>query len=94
VQGVGGCISCCEYHSVLSLDYDERTRILEHLLTTSYNMIKKQMQGGDPSYRTSSGQHLLAAAEASESDADNSRIKLTHRCDNGHADESYMGRQD
>ncbi|KIR27762.1 solute carrier family 25 (mitochondrial folate transporter), member 32 [Cryptococcus deuterogattii 99/473] len=30
-----------------------------------YNMIKKQMQGGDPSYRTSSGQHLLAAAEAS-----------------------------
>lgn len=29
-------------------------------------MIKKQMQGGDPSYRTSSGQHLLAAAEASE----------------------------
>jgi hypothetical protein len=26
------------------------------------------MQGGDPSYRTSSGQHLLAAAEASESD--------------------------
>jgi len=35
-------------------------------LTISYNMIKKQMQGGDPSYRTSSGQHLLAAAEASE----------------------------
>ena len=33
----------------------------------SYNMIKKQMQGGDPNYRTSSGQHLLAAAEASES---------------------------
>jgi solute carrier family 25 folate transporter 32 len=32
-------------------------------------MIKKQMQGGDPSYRTSSGQHLLAAAEASESNA-------------------------
>ncbi|WVQ83724.1 hypothetical protein IAT38_005868 [Cryptococcus sp. DSM 104549] len=30
-----------------------------------YNMIKKQMQGGDPSYRTTSGQHLLAAAEAS-----------------------------
>ncbi|WVQ95278.1 hypothetical protein IAU59_002373 [Kwoniella sp. CBS 9459] len=30
-----------------------------------YNMIKKQMQGGDPNYRTSSGQHLLAAAEAS-----------------------------
>ena len=27
------------------------------------------MQGGDPSYRTTSGQHLLAAAEASESDA-------------------------
>jgi hypothetical protein len=52
------------------------------------------MQGGDPSYRTSSGQHLLAAAEASESDADNGSIKLTYRCDNGHADESYMGRQD
>ena len=31
----------------------------------SYNMIKKQMQGGDPTYRTSAGQHLLAAAEAS-----------------------------
>ncbi|TXT15614.1 hypothetical protein VHUM_00117 [Vanrija humicola] len=30
-----------------------------------YNMIKKQMQGGDPTYRTSAGQHLLAAAEAS-----------------------------
>ncbi|KAK6911054.1 hypothetical protein I203_105089 [Kwoniella mangroviensis CBS 8507] len=30
-----------------------------------YNMIKKQMQGGDPNYRTTSGQHLLAAAEAS-----------------------------
>lgn len=29
-------------------------------------MIKKQMQGDDPTYRTSSGQHLLAAAEASE----------------------------
>lgn len=29
-------------------------------------MIKKQMQGGDPTYVTSSGQHLLAAAEASE----------------------------
>lgn len=28
-------------------------------------MIKKQMQGGDPAYRTSAGQHLLAAAEAS-----------------------------
>jgi hypothetical protein len=28
-------------------------------------MIKKQMQGGDPTYRTSAGQHLLAAAEAS-----------------------------
>jgi len=39
-------------------------------LTISYNMIKKQMQGGDPSYRTSSGQHLLAAAEASESDGE------------------------
>jgi hypothetical protein len=32
----------------------------------SYNMIKKNMQGGDPNYRTSSGQHLIAAAEASE----------------------------
>lgn len=31
----------------------------------SYNMIKKHMQGGDPTYRTSAGQHLLAAAEAS-----------------------------
>ncbi|RXK36440.1 solute carrier family 25 (mitochondrial folate transporter), member 32 [Tremella mesenterica] len=30
-----------------------------------YNMIKKQMQHGDPTYRTTSGQHLLAAAEAS-----------------------------
>ncbi|ODN77397.1 hypothetical protein L202_04581 [Cryptococcus amylolentus CBS 6039] len=30
-----------------------------------YNMIKKEMQGGDPAYKTSSGQHLLAAAEAS-----------------------------
>lgn len=28
-------------------------------------MIKKEMQGGDPEYRTSAGQHLLAAAEAS-----------------------------
>jgi hypothetical protein len=94
VQGVGDCISCCEYCSALTLNYDEKTRIFEHLLTTSYNMIKKQMQGGDPSYRTSSGQHLLAAAEASESDADNSIIELTYRCHNGHADESYMGRQD
>jgi hypothetical protein len=38
-------------------------------LMPSYNMIKKQMQGGDPSYRTSSGQHLLAAAEASQSES-------------------------
>ncbi|KAK8854469.1 hypothetical protein IAR55_003207 [Kwoniella newhampshirensis] len=30
-----------------------------------YNMIKKNMQGSDPNYRTTSGQHLLAAAEAS-----------------------------
>jgi solute carrier family 25 folate transporter 32 len=29
-------------------------------------MIKKQMQHGDPNYQTTSGQHLLAAAEASE----------------------------
>ena len=28
-------------------------------------MIKKQFQGGDPNYTTTSGQHLLAAAEAS-----------------------------
>lgn len=28
-------------------------------------MIKMNMQGGDPNYRTSAGQHLLAAAEAS-----------------------------
>jgi solute carrier family 25 folate transporter 32 len=35
------------------------------MLTLSYNSIKKQMQGGDPDYRTSAGQHLLAAAEAS-----------------------------
>lgn len=34
-------------------------------LTGSYHMIKKEMQGGDPTYRTSAGQHLLAAAEAS-----------------------------
>ena len=32
-----------------------------------YNMIKKQMQGDDPTYRTTSSQHLLAAAEASTS---------------------------
>lgn len=32
----------------------------------SYNMIKKRMQGDNPNYRTSSGQHLLAAAEASK----------------------------
>jgi len=57
-------------------------------------MIKKQMQGGDPSYRTSSGQHLLAAAEASESDVNNNKLELIYRCDYGHADESYMGRQD
>ena len=57
-------------------------------------MIKKQMQGGDPSYRTSSGQHLLAAAEASESDASGSYLFLTFRCHYGHADESDMGRQD
>ncbi|KAJ9118153.1 hypothetical protein QFC22_004056 [Naganishia vaughanmartiniae] len=30
-----------------------------------YNMIKKQMQGTDPTYQTTSSQHLLAAAEAS-----------------------------
>ena len=29
-------------------------------------MIKKQMQGDDPTYRTTSKQHLLAAAEASK----------------------------
>jgi solute carrier family 25 folate transporter 32 len=28
-------------------------------------MIKKQMQGTDPAYQTTSSQHLLAAAEAS-----------------------------
>ncbi|KAK4690070.1 hypothetical protein P7C73_g39, partial [Tremellales sp. Uapishka_1] len=32
-----------------------------------YNVIKRQMQGDDPAYRTSGGQHLLAAAEASTS---------------------------
>jgi len=52
------------------------------------------MQGGDPSYRTSSGQHLLAAAEASESDANGSYLYLTSRCHYGHADESDMGSQD
>jgi hypothetical protein len=31
----------------------------------SYNILKKQMQGGDPNYVTSPSQHLLAAAEAS-----------------------------
>lgn len=31
----------------------------------SYNLIKKQMQGSDPTYQTTSSQHLLAAAEAS-----------------------------
>jgi hypothetical protein len=35
----------------------------------SYNILKKQMQGGDPNYVTSPSQHLLAAAEASESNA-------------------------
>ncbi|KAG7575421.1 hypothetical protein FFLO_00240 [Filobasidium floriforme] len=30
-----------------------------------YNILKKQMQGGDPNYVTSPSQHLLAAAEAS-----------------------------
>ncbi|KAJ9116036.1 hypothetical protein QFC20_000705 [Naganishia adeliensis] len=30
-----------------------------------YNLIKKQMQGSDPTYQTTSSQHLLAAAEAS-----------------------------
>lgn len=63
-------------------------------LTISYNMIKKQMQGGDPNYRTSSGQHLLAAAEASESVAEYSNIQLIYRCNYGDVDESYMGRQD
>jgi solute carrier family 25 folate transporter 32 len=38
--------------------------MLTHLL--SYNMIKKQMQLRDPNGKTTSGQHLLAAAEASE----------------------------
>jgi len=33
----------------------------------SYNILKKQMQGGDPNYQTSPSQHLLAAAEASMS---------------------------
>ena len=35
-------------------------------IVCSYNMIKRRMQGGDPNYRTTSSQHLLAAAEASE----------------------------
>jgi hypothetical protein len=35
----------------------------------SYNILKKQMQGGDPNYVTSPSQHLLAAAEASQSKA-------------------------
>jgi solute carrier family 25 folate transporter 32 len=34
-------------------------------LTDSYNMIKKDMQSRHPERRTSSSQHLLAAAEAS-----------------------------
>jgi hypothetical protein len=93
VQGVGDCISCCEYYLVLYL-LPEDVHLGREKLTISYNMIKKQMQGGDPSYRTSSGQHLLAAAEASESAANDSKIKLTHRCHYGHADESYMGCQD
>jgi hypothetical protein len=57
-------------------------------------MIKKQMQGGDPSYRTSSGQHLLAAAEASESRFYHDPSALTDRCYHSDADESYLGRQD
>lgn len=60
----------------------------------SYNMIKKQMQGGDPNYRTSSGQHLLAAAEASEYLAIDRDKGLTRRCDHGNANESNMGCQD
>jgi hypothetical protein len=39
-------------------------------------MIKKNMQGGDPNYRTSSGQHLIAAAEASESQPPNFLVCL------------------
>ncbi|TYJ52146.1 hypothetical protein B9479_007271 [Cryptococcus floricola] len=37
----------------------------DYIFFCVYNMIKKEMQGGDPAYKTSSGQHLLAAAEAS-----------------------------
>lgn len=73
----------------------------------SYNILKKQMQGGDPNYVTSPSQHLLAAAEASASKAfspDRDRslyCSLTRtcwglgsRCDHGHADEPDLGGQD
>ena len=80
--------------SIPSFNLLEDVHLGREKLTISYNMIKKQMQGGDPSYRTSSGQHLLAAAEASESDANDSYLWLTSRCHNSDADESYMGSQD
>jgi hypothetical protein len=43
----------------------EPVGILSILNWRSYNLIKKQMQGSDPTYQTTSSQHLLAAAEAS-----------------------------
>lgn len=55
----------------------------------SYNMIKKQMQGGDPSYRTSGEQHLLAAAEASESAVNTSQDSRSLRRKTG-ADERQV----
>lgn len=66
----------------------------------SYNMIKKQMQGGDPTYVTSSGQHLLAAAEASEYrrgrfstwwDADRDCCSLFARRHHRHAHQPDLG---
>lgn len=67
-----------------------------------YNMIKKQMQGDDPTYRTSSGQHLLAAAEASEFKNKASGTmcpvrgcgRLTPRRGDSDGDQPDMGRQD
>jgi hypothetical protein len=54
----------------------------------SYNILKKQMQGGDPNYVTSPSQHLLAAAEASQSNASPSFMFVVLP-----ADEDFLGDQ-
>lgn len=58
----------------------------------SYNILKKQMQGGDPNYVTSPSQHLLAAAEASQSNAFSPFMFVAPFADENHSGDQARSR--